>query len=125
MASALLAKPVLGLTRSAALPARRTSSLVVRAQRIEKAQVSSRRSGCRVGSSCCRASIGGFLGASWQGFRSSCEGHSSGRGRLPQPSALPAIKRQEAGGTYHERSGKCSWTEYQMHAAQLLQPQRG
>ncbi|KAL4451231.1 hypothetical protein ABPG77_009303 [Micractinium sp. CCAP 211/92] len=39
MASALLAKPVLGLTRSAALPARRTSSLVVRAQRIEKAQV--------------------------------------------------------------------------------------
>lgn len=111
MASALLAKPVLGLTRSAALPARRTSSLVVRAQRIEKAQVGSRRSGCRVGSSCCRDSIGGFLGASWHSFRSPYEGHSSAARQAAAALSLASNQAAEAGGTYHERSGKCSWTD--------------
>lgn len=66
MASALLAKPVVGLTRSAALPARRARSLVVRAQRAEKAQVSCTRNGLRVGSSLWRALPGGFPGASQQ-----------------------------------------------------------
>lgn len=103
MASALLAKPVLGLNRSAALPARRTRSLVVRAQRADKAQVGCRRNGRRVGLSWCRASTGGFPASVGSSVGPPRRKHGS-RGEAGLGSPQPqAIKQRQAAGEHLPR----------------------